>query len=52
MSSKGAARRGLRSEGSYQLPGVADPRVSPDGELVALVVNGVDQQHNGQTSAI
>src|SRR5438093_9570012 len=36
----------------YELTGVADPRVHPDGRRVAYVVGGVDREQNDYTGEI
>ena len=42
----------MRPEDVYELVGVADPRISPDGSRVAYVVTGVDREANDYTAAI
>ena len=44
--------RGLSPEDFYQLRALANPALSPDGTLVAFVVNGVDRKQNRRTSSI
>jgi dipeptidyl aminopeptidase/acylaminoacyl peptidase len=43
---------GMVPEDVYELTGVADPRLSPDGATVAYVVGGVDKEVNDYRSAI
>src|SRR5207247_7995261 len=44
--------RGMVPEDVYELTGVSDPRVSPDGFMVAFVVWRVDAESNATKSAI
>ncbi len=44
--------RGLSTDDFYQLRTLADPELSPDGTLVAFVVNGVDRKQNRRVSSI
>jgi dipeptidyl aminopeptidase/acylaminoacyl peptidase len=39
-------------EDVYELTGVSDPRVSPDGRTVAFVVWRLDRESNGTKGAI
>ena len=43
---------GMVPEDVYELGGVGDPRVSPDGSTVAYVVHGVDEKLNDYRGAI
>jgi dipeptidyl aminopeptidase/acylaminoacyl peptidase len=43
---------GMVPEDVYELTGVADPRLSPDGTTVAFVVGAVDREANEYRSAI
>ena len=43
---------GMVPEDVFDLTSVADPRVSPDGAMVAYVVHGVDEQANDYRGAI
>jgi dipeptidyl aminopeptidase/acylaminoacyl peptidase len=43
---------GMVPEDVFELTGVSDPRVSPDGRTVAYVVSGVDEETNGYRGAI
>ncbi|MBN2203744.1 MAG: S9 family peptidase [Thermoleophilia bacterium] len=43
---------GMLPDDVYELTGVADPRISPDGTTVAYVVRGVDREANLYRSAI
>jgi len=43
---------GMVPEDVYELTGVADPRISPDGTTVAYVVTGVDETANAYRGAI
>ena len=43
---------GMRPEDVYELTGVADPRLSPDGRLVAFVVWSIDRDDNQYRGAI
>ena len=47
-----ARARGMTPEDVYELTGVADPRVSPDGRLAAAVVWWIDREENEYRSAI
>src|SRR5579863_6756941 len=42
----------MRPEDVYELTGVADPRISPDGTRVAYVVWSIDKDSNEYRSAI
>ena len=42
----------MRPEDVYALTSVGDPRISPDGTLVAYIVNWIDREQNGYRSAI
>ena len=42
----------MRPEDVYALTSVGDPRISPDGTLVAYIVNWIDREENGYRSAI
>jgi dipeptidyl aminopeptidase/acylaminoacyl peptidase len=42
----------MRPEDVYALTGVGDPRLSPDGQCVAYVVNWIDREANGYRAAI
>jgi dipeptidyl aminopeptidase/acylaminoacyl peptidase len=44
--------RGMAPDDVYELTGVADPRLAPDGRTVAYVVFSVDRDQNGYRSAI
>ena len=48
----GQASAGMVPRDVYELTGVADPRLSPDGSTVACVVSGVDEVANDYRSAI
>ena len=52
MPASAQQKQGLAPEDFYQLRTLADPDVSPDGKLVAFVVNGVDRKQNRRTSSI
>ena len=43
---------GLRPEDIYELTSVGDPRVSPDGRLIAYVVTRIDREESAYRSAI
>ena len=43
---------GMVAEDVYELSGVDDPRVAPDGSTVAYVVHGADEKLNDYRSAI
>ena len=43
---------GMVPEDVYELTGVADPRLSPDGRLVAFVVTRIDREESEYRSAI
>jgi dipeptidyl aminopeptidase/acylaminoacyl peptidase len=43
---------GMVPEDVFELTGVADPRLSPDGETVAYVVAAVDAKANDYRGAI
>jgi dipeptidyl aminopeptidase/acylaminoacyl peptidase len=43
---------GMRPEDAYELTGVADPRLSPDGSTVAFVVWTIDRDANDYRSAV
>src|SRR5689334_19697381 len=43
---------GMQPKDVYQLTGVGDPRISPDGRMVAYVVWRLDEEDNEQKSAI
>jgi dipeptidyl aminopeptidase/acylaminoacyl peptidase len=43
---------GMAPEDVYELTGVADPRLSPDGRQVAFVVTRIDREENEYRSAI
>jgi dipeptidyl aminopeptidase/acylaminoacyl peptidase len=43
---------GMRPEDTYELTGVANPRLSPDGSTVAFVVWTVDREANDYRSAV
>ena len=45
-------KRGITSEDYFSFEFVSDPRLSPDGKLVAYVVTNVDQKQNRRHSAI
>ena len=47
-----AGRLGMQPEDVYDLVGVSDPRVSPDGKTVAYVLTTVDRDENTYRSAI
>ena len=42
----------MRPEDVYELSGAYDPRVSPDGRIVAFVVTGVDRDANDYRSTV
>jgi dipeptidyl aminopeptidase/acylaminoacyl peptidase len=42
----------MRPEDVYALTSVGDPRISPDGTLVAYIVNWIDREENGYRSAV
>jgi dipeptidyl aminopeptidase/acylaminoacyl peptidase len=44
--------RGMVPDDVYELTGVSDPRLSPDGGTVAYVVSSVDRKDNGYRSSI
>jgi dipeptidyl aminopeptidase/acylaminoacyl peptidase len=48
----GQARRGITAEDYYAFEFLGDPRLSPDGRLVAYVVTTVDQRQNRRLSQI
>src|SRR6266702_4362341 len=43
---------GMKPEDVYELTGVADPRVSPDGRTVAFIVWGIDREANEYRSVV
>src|SRR5712692_3487878 len=45
-------KRGITPEDYYSFEFVSDPRISPDGKLVAYVVTRVDQKQNRRHSSI
>jgi dipeptidyl aminopeptidase/acylaminoacyl peptidase len=45
-------RRGITAEDYFAFEFVSDPRISPDGKLVAYVVTTVDQKQNRRHSSI
>jgi len=45
-------KRGITAEDYYSFEFVGDPRISPDGKLVAYVVTTVDQKQNRRHSSI
>jgi dipeptidyl aminopeptidase/acylaminoacyl peptidase len=45
-------KRGITPEDYYSFEFVSDPRISPDGQLVAYVVTTVDQKQNRRHSSI
>jgi dipeptidyl aminopeptidase/acylaminoacyl peptidase len=45
-------KRGITPEDYYSFEFIGDPRISPDGKLVAYVVTTVDQKQNRRHSAI
>jgi len=45
-------KRGITPEDYYSFEFVSDPRISPDGKLVAYVVTTVDQKQNRRHSSI
>ena len=47
-----AQRRGVTPEDYFAFETVSDPHLSPDGMLVAYVVNTVDQKANRRHSSI
>src|SRR5664280_1835165 len=49
---RGNAMAGMVAEDVYELTGVADPRLSPDGTTVAYVVGTVDKDANEYGGAI
>ncbi len=44
--------RGMQPEDVYDLVGVSDPRISPDGRTCAYVVTSIDQEESKYLSAI
>ena len=44
--------KGMQPEDVFELTGVTDPRVSPDGRTVAYVVWRIDKETNAYPSAI
>lgn len=44
--------RGMRPEDVYDLVAVSDPRVSPDGQTVAFVVQTIDREASEYRSAV
>jgi len=44
--------KGMQPEDVYELTGVSDPRLSPDGSTVAYVVWGIDKDKNEYRGAI
>ncbi|HCO03296.1 MAG TPA: peptidase, partial [Actinobacteria bacterium] len=44
--------KGMQPEDVFELTGVSDPRVSPDGRTVAYVVWRIDKETNAYPSAI
>lgn len=47
-----APTRGMAPEDVYELVGVSDPRISPDGATVAYVLTTIDAEENAYRSAI
>jgi len=47
-----AERRGMQPDSLYDLPVVEDPRLSPDGQLVAFTVTQADLETGDYRSAI
>jgi dipeptidyl aminopeptidase/acylaminoacyl peptidase len=45
-------KRGVTAEDYYSFKSVSDPRISPDGKLVAFVLTTVDQKQNRRHSSI
>jgi len=52
LSLRAAERRGFRPDDLYQLQAVTDPRLSPDGKMVAFVVTSIDRKQNRRPSTI
>src|SRR5436853_3541104 len=49
---QGEGKRGITPEDYYAFEFASDPRISPDGKLVAYVVTTVDQKQNRRHSSI
>lgn len=49
---QGEGKRGITPEDYYAFITVSDPRLSPDGKLVAYVITTVDQKQNRRFSSI
>src|SRR5215831_13719654 len=45
-------KRGLTPEDYFAFEFISDPRMSPDGKLVAYVITTVDQKQNRRNSSI
>ncbi len=52
VSAAVAQKRGVTPEDYYAFETVSDPRISPDGKLVAYVLTTVDQKQNRRNSSI
>lgn len=52
LSLRAAERRGFRPDDLYQLQAITDPRLSPDGKMVAFVVTSIDRKQNRRPSTI
>lgn len=51
LARQGEGKRGVTPEDYFSFEFVSDPRISPDGKLVAYVVTTVDQKQNRRGSA-
>ena len=45
-------KRGITPEDYYAFVNVSDPRLSPDGKLIAYVITTVDQRQNRRHSSV
>jgi len=52
LSQQPASARGITPEDYYSFEFLSDPRISPDGKLVAYVVTKVDRGQNRRNSSI